>query len=162
MRKKMNRFLAMLMALVMVFSLMPIGVIATDAPVENIENIETTVHPNASDSYSYASNDNSDDTQAEESIFSAKIVETGENYESLKEAVEAANKLESATIQLLKSIDLAEKLTITGDVTLDGSGYTITRGKLSDGNWYTGTLFSVSANASLTLDGGVTIDGGNE
>ena len=76
-------------------------------------------------------------------------------YASLKDALAAANALESATITLYKNVTLGEKLTVTGNVTVTGA-YTITRA-----DNYTGTLFVVNAGATLTLDGGLVIDGGN-
>ncbi len=78
-------------------------------------------------------------------------------YLSLTDAISAANAADSgAVITLLKDVTLGEKLTITGDVTMSGE-YTITRA-----DDYTGTLFAVEADATLTLDDGLTIDGGNE
>ena len=77
-------------------------------------------------------------------------------YATLAEAIAAANAADGATtVTLLADVTLSEKLTITGDVTIEGA-YTITRGDA-----YTGTLFTVNAGATLTLDGGLTIDGGN-
>ncbi len=75
-------------------------------------------------------------------------------YESFVEAVKAANEA-SATVTLLKDVTLGEKLTITGKVTISGNK-TITRAKA-----YAGTLFAVNAGATLTLDGGVIVDGAN-
>lgn len=84
----------------------------------------------------------------------ALVGETG--YDSLAEAVAAANAIDGgATVTLLKAVTLDEKLTISGDVTISGK-YTITRDDA-----YTGTLFTVNAGATLTLDGGLVIDGGN-
>ena len=77
-------------------------------------------------------------------------------YATLKDALAAANALESATITLYKNVTLGEKLTVTGNVTITGA-YTITRA-----DDYTGTLFVVNAGATLTLDGGLVIDGNNE
>ena len=84
-----------------------------------------------------------------------KIVETGVEYDTLTEAVSAANKMDSATIEMLKSIDFeGTKLEIKKDITIIGK-YTISRGA------YTGTLFTVPAGSSLTLDGGIVFDGSN-
>ena len=78
------------------------------------------------------------------------------SYESFVKAVEEANAVaEGATIELLKDVTLGETLEITGNVTISGE-YTITRA-----DNYTGTLFAVSAEATLTLDGGLVVDGGN-
>ena len=83
-----------------------------------------------------------------------KIVETGVEYETLTAAVADANKMTSATIEMLKSIDFeGTKLEIKSDITITGK-YTISRGA------YTDTLFTVPAGASLTLED-VTIDGNN-
>lgn len=80
----------------------------------------------------------------------------GKYYETLADAIDAANTVDGgATVTLLADVILGEKLTITGDVTIEGA-YTITRADA-----YTGTLFAVEAGATLTLDGGLTIDGGN-
>ena len=92
--------------------------------------------------------------------FIARVESTGERYESLAEAVAAAGANGTDTVTLLKNIELYELVTLTaGNVTINADGYTITRGKLEGGEWYTGTLFSISAGATLTLDGGLIIDG---
>ncbi len=97
-----------------------------------------------------------------------EIVETGVKYKTLAAAIADANVSEGAdTIRMLMSIDFdtdymkknqsakkVDALSITGDVTIIGD-YTISRGE------YAGTLFKVPAGASLTLDGGLTIDGNN-
>ncbi len=71
--------------------------------------------------------------------------------DALKTALAGTDK----TITLTGNIVLDEKLVIDRDVTITGKK-TITR----DAS-YTGTLFEVKAGAVLTLDGGLTIDGGN-
>lgn len=77
-------------------------------------------------------------------------------YETLAEAITAANAMEGgATVTLLKDVTLSQKLTISGNVTIEGA-YTLTRGDA-----YTGTLFVVNKGATLTLDGGLVIDGNN-
>ncbi|MBO5511092.1 MAG: hypothetical protein J6B24_05100, partial [Clostridia bacterium] len=77
-------------------------------------------------------------------------------YETLAEAITAANAMEGgATVTLLKDVTLSQKFTISGNVTIEGA-YTLTRGDA-----YTGTLFVVNKGASLTLDGGLVIDGNN-
>ncbi len=79
-----------------------------------------------------------------------------QSYETLADAIAAANAAENgATVTLLTDVTLGEKLTITGNVTIKGA-FTITRADA-----YTGTLFAVEAGATLTLDGGLTIDGNN-
>jgi len=77
-------------------------------------------------------------------------------YATLKEAITKANAVEGgATVTLIKDVTLGEKLTISGNVTIAGA-YTITRA-----DTYTGTFFAVNSGATLTLDGGLVIDGGN-
>jgi len=88
------------------------------------------------------------------SAYVAKVGEQG--FLTLAEAVAAANAIEGgATIELLDDVTLGEKLIVTGNVTITGA-YTITRDAA-----YTGTLFTVNAGATLTLDGGLIIDGNN-
>lgn len=88
------------------------------------------------------------------------VCKIGEDeYTSLSAAITAANNAGSATtIVLTDNITLSEKLTITGDVTIDGSGHTIIRGKTADNAWYTGSLIYVEASGILTLNN-ITIDG---
>lgn len=87
-------------------------------------------------------------------IYVAEV--NGKQFETLSEAVAAANAIEGgATVKLLKNVTLGEKLTISGNVTIEGE-YTITRD-----DSYAGTLFEVPAGATLTLDGKLVIDGGN-
>ena len=88
-------------------------------------------------------------TYPESKRYVAQIGE--EKYETLKEAVEVGGN-----IVLLDDVTLGEKLTVSKDVTISGA-HTITRA-----DNYTGTLFTVSSGAALTLDGGLTIDGGNK
>ena len=67
------------------------------------------------------------------------------------------------TVVLLADIEMNKACTIAGEsITIDGDSHTITRGKNANGTWYVGRLFDVQADASLTLDGNLTIDGGNE
>ena len=81
------------------------------------------------------------------------------DYSSLSDAISAANNAGSATTIILTSdITLSEKLTITGNVTINGEGHTIIRGKTADDAWYTGTLFNVSG--TLNLNNAV-VDGAN-
>lgn len=87
----------------------------------------------------------------------AEIVETGVQYKSLAAAIAAANESEGAdTIKMLTDIDFdaAEALPINGVITITGK-HTISRGN------YAGTLFTVPAGSTLTLDGGLIIDGNN-
>ncbi len=82
----------------------------------------------------------------------AKVGDT--KYETLAEAITAANAAGTATVELLANVDVSETMTIDGNVTIEGA-YTIT--------WADNTknLFVVNSGATLTFDGGVTIDGGN-
>ena len=103
---------------------------------------------------------------AEEEIYEIKV---GEGYyETLPEAIAEANssEKEKILITLLKDISLGEKITITKDITISGD-YTIIRARdlpeTTDKNeLYKGTLFTVNKEAKLTLDGGITIDGGSD
>ena len=92
-----------------------------------------------------------------EAIVPVYVARVGyKSYESFVKAVEEANAVaEGATIELLKDVTLGETLEITGNVTISGE-HTITRA-----DNYTGTLFAVIAEATLTLDGGLVVDGGN-
>ena len=88
----------------------------------------------------------------------AKIGE--KNYLTLKEAIADANKAsEAVVIDLLQDVFPTEKATIKKNITIYGNGCTISRD--GEENDYTGTFFAVDAGATLTLDGGLTIDGGN-
>ena len=80
----------------------------------------------------------------------------GTYYASLPEAVDAASLvLGGATVELLRDVTISEKITVSGDVTICGA-YTLMRERA-----YTGSLFEVNAGASLTLDGGLILDGNN-
>ncbi len=74
-------------------------------------------------------------------------------YDTLAEAVAAANAAGSAEIILITDIELGEKLKTTGDITISGE-HTITRTTA-------GTMFEVAKDGTLTLGGGLTIDGNN-
>lgn len=91
---------------------------------------------------------------AEESSFDAEF--GGNTYETLPEAITAANEAGGGEITLLRDVNLAECLTVSSNITLTGA-YTVYRA-----DTYTAGLFVVNAGATLTLDGGITIDGGNE
>lgn len=121
MKHNFKRFLSLVVAMVMVFGMLPMNVFATEGePAAAVAEVDSV------------------------------------QYATLKEAVEAANKLDAATVIMLADVTLGEKLTISGNVTIKGK-YTITRA-----DDYTDTLFTVNKGAELTLDGGLTIDGGNE
>ena len=70
----------------------------------------------------------------------------GTQYETLSEAITAANALESATITLLSDADFSASYTITGNITLKGN-HILTRNET-----YVGALFVINAGATLTLD----------
>ena len=110
-------------------------------------------------------------------VYVAEIVETGKKYETLAEAVADANAMsESATIVMLADVFLSEGLTISNDVTIKGD-HSITRAadavetsKDPDHNQtsyvpgdkaYYWDMFTVDAGATLTLDGGIILDGNN-
>ena len=84
----------------------------------------------------------------------AKIGET--EYATLAEAIAAAGKLGGAKVEILKDFDFdsTKTITVSGNVTLSGA-HTISRGS------YKGTMFTVKAGSSLTLDGGIVLDGNN-
>lgn len=84
----------------------------------------------------------------------AKIGDT--NYETLASAITAANGMEGgAIIELLSDIDLTQNLTISKNITISGT-YTINRTTA-----YVKTLFNIKSGATLTLDGGLILDCGN-
>ncbi|MBQ4282662.1 MAG: hypothetical protein IJB96_01895, partial [Lachnospira sp.] len=116
---------------------------------KNPSDWEIKIHP------SFVLVENEDGTWGVvEGDFVAKVGD--KSYMDFSEALAAANSVEeSATIELLKDVTLGEKLEITGNVTISGE-HTITRA-----DDYTGTLFVVNADATLTLDGGLVIDGAN-
>ena len=90
----------------------------------------------------------------ETSTYVAKIGDT--NFETLKAAVTAANDSETgATIDIISDFYLTEKLTISKNITIQGE-HTLTRGES-----YIGTFFVVNSGVTLTLDGGLVIDGNN-
>ena len=80
----------------------------------------------------------------------------GVNYDTLEEAIAAANTAGGGEVTLLHDADLNTSITVSSDILLSGA-YSVVR---SDS--YTGNLFTVAAGATLTLDGGIIIDGGNE
>ena len=95
------------------------------------------------------------------------VVKIGEEgYATLEEALEVANASDTATtITLLGDVEVNEILTISKNVIIEGK-YTIIRAQddptTTDVNEaYKGTIFLVSPEAKLTLDGDITIDGGN-
>lgn len=95
--------------------------------------------------------DESGEVVVDESAFAAKV---GTKYfNDLQDAID--NAKDGDTITLLADAEIAELITVTGDVTIDGDGCTIT--------WaddYSDTLFNVAEGDSLTMES-VTIDGEN-
>ncbi|MBE6532229.1 MAG: hypothetical protein E7676_01815 [Ruminococcaceae bacterium] len=83
----------------------------------------------------------------------------GAEYATLAEAIAAANAVGGGEVSLLRSTYVSEQIGVSSNITLTGD-YIISRAKAPLEN-YTGTLFNVAAGATLTLDGGITIDGGN-
>ena len=89
----------------------------------------------------------------------------GKRYKDFKDAVDAANASETgATIEIISDFNLDKttmdpkngKLTIEKNITIWGNDHILTRGVD-----YTGTFFTVNSGATLTLDGGLVIDGNN-
>ena len=80
----------------------------------------------------------------------------GTNYDSLEQAVAAAITAGGGRVTLLHDVDLDASIAVSADVEIFGE-YTIFRSKS-----YTGNLFTVSEGVTLTLDGGVVVDGNNE
>ena len=80
----------------------------------------------------------------------------GTPYATLQDAVTAASAIDGgATVTLLADAELNEKITVSGNVTVSGN-FTLKRS-----DTYTGTLFSVDEGATLTIGGGLVIDGNN-
>ncbi len=78
-------------------------------------------------------------------------------FEELTDAINTANDKTSALINLTSDITVTSVFpSITSDIAIKGE-YTIWRD-----NSYTGRFFSVDQEASLTLDGGITIDGNHK
>lgn len=78
-----------------------------------------------------------------------------QGYTTLGAAITAANAAGGATtVKLVKGVALSEQLSITGNVTLDGGGNTISRG-----SGYTGGFFTVDKGAALSLVN-IILDGG--
>ncbi len=88
-------------------------------------------------------------------------------YTSLSDAM--TEVIDGDVLTLLSDIVLSEDVTVPADITLRGD-YTITRepGSAADTEGgtsvpaYLGTLINVAEGATLTLDGGITVDGGHE
>lgn len=106
---------------------------------------EVTVHP---DNPVYATDENGN-------LITTGVVarneSTNELYTTLSDAI--VNAVSGDTITILDNITLGENITVSKDITLSGM-----RSIIRDTN-YTGKLFTVSADATLTLDGDITIDG---
>lgn len=83
-----------------------------------------------------------------------QILYKGKVYKNLQEAVAEANANGGGEITIGKPAVVTEPITISSNVSIISSGHNIIRG---DG--YTGTMFSVSSGASLSLEN-VTVDGG--
>jgi len=76
-----------------------------------------------------------------------RAVYNGTTYANIYEAVAAANANGGGTITLLGSTKLDKQLDVGASITIDGNGHTLRR---ADG--YAGTMFSLGANADLTLN----------
>lgn len=84
-------------------------------------------------------------------------------YATLAEAVTAANAMDGdVTITLLQDTTFSQAMTISKNITIEGGNHTLYRYDDETDNTldYTGTLFTVEAGASLTLND-LTIDGNN-
>lgn len=141
-----QRLLAMVMTAFMVFCLLPVGYAAAE---ENGTDpiAETTEATNFTEiTESAETTESTESTEPKE-----RAGDPLDTAEELKAAVEAGGE-----VVLEGDIILGEALTVSKDTTITGP-YSIIR---SDA--YPGTLFTVAVGAKLTLDGGVTIDGGNE
>ena len=94
------------------------------------------------------------------SVYSGNVASfDGTEYATLAEAIAAANTAGGGEVSLIRSTYISEQIDVSSNITLTGD-YIISRAKAPLEN-YTGTLFNVAAGATLTLDGGITIDGGN-
>lgn len=77
-------------------------------------------------------------------------------YDTLSDAVAAANTIsDDVVIDIIDNIVLTGNININNNITIQGSYV------MSIINSYTKTLFTVKANKSLTLDGGLIIECGN-
>lgn len=84
------------------------------------------------------------------------------DYPTLQAAIDSVAENGSAVIKLHKAIALTGQLEVKDSRTITLEGGAITRGKLANGTWYTGTVATVAAGSTLKLDGGLTVDGGND
>lgn len=93
-------------------------------------------------------------------------LKSGENisyYATLKEAIEVAPTEEETTIFITDNIEIDSQIKILSGqkIIIDGkSNYTISIGKNSNNEWYTGKIFHIETNGSLTLKD-IEIDGKN-
>ncbi len=144
--KKSTKILSLIFAVMMVFTMIPMNIFATTLAGEDNSQENTQ---------------NQDQDTTEEIVIPDNVAEEcvaivdGKEYASFVEALNAVNE-NGGILILCKDVKLAEKITIKSAVKIVGE-YTITRDES-----YLGTLFVVNADASLTLDGGLTIDGGND
>lgn len=84
-------------------------------------------------------------------------------HSNLKSAIEAVQIGEEAVIELTDNIEVDSQIKILSGqkIIIDGkSNYTISIGKNSNNEWYTGKIFYIETNGSLTLKD-IVIDGKN-
>ena len=117
--------------------------------------------------------DGGDDGDDENEDPVARIRETGETYATLEAALNAANSMTSATVELLADVELTYSMTISGNVSIvdDGTARTIKRSS----SWISGSsptynrMFYIAEGASLNLSGSsgsddavmLNVDGGS-
>ena len=120
----------------------------TEASKNNFE-----VHPTQIGTYTMTFGNNVI-TMAEDTTPEGTVAMIGTNtYESLADAIAAANALDSATIVLKADVTVDATQTITGNVTItdDGTKRTITRGTGFTVDGYNAEMFHVDENAELTF-----------
>ncbi len=118
----------------------------------------TKIYQNKIDNIEYHSDNELQDT----SLFSITKEDITTYYDTLEEALLAAEDDVITTIKLLKDTTISSKVTIpTGKkVVLDGNNFTISRGKTNE-EWYTGNVFTINQNAELTILNVNYTDGNN-
>ncbi len=114
-----KRLMCIVLSVLMIIAVLPTGVIAEADVGEANEGISLA---------------------AEETTYVATITDTGESYESLSDAISAAE--EGETVQLLSDITLTSAITIASgaDIILDLNGYTLTRSSSANSLAVSGTL----------------------
>lgn len=129
-----KRFLSLLMSLVLCFSMLPSAALS-----ENTDTAPTAVQEQQ-ETYTLATGQEHQETEALPAVQSSEendvAVQLSEyaakigamQYSTLKDAFSAAEEQQSATVELLKNVELSgaeESLTVRSDVTLDTNGFAI-------------------------------------